>query len=173
MKVVWALGPATVRDVYEALRRHRKVAYTTVMTMMNILEQKGHLKKKRGEKAYVYQAAKPRKQVVRNMVEDFLGRVFDGLGMPMDGGPQPLTNRAVIWRAKGDFDRATNALKAAVFWNPKLGPAHVLLGRIAVLKNDCATAQGSADKALQIDANDQDALALKRLIEQKCKTGPG
>ena len=74
-----------------------------------------------------------------------------------------------LYERKGDFDRATNALKAAVFWNPKLGPAHVLLGRIAVLKNDCAAAQASADKALQIDANDQDAQALKRLIEQKCK----
>jgi tetratricopeptide (TPR) repeat protein/nucleotide-binding universal stress UspA family protein len=76
-----------------------------------------------------------------------------------------------VYERKGDFDRATNALKAAVFWNPKLGPAHVLLGRIAVLRNDCAGAQASADKALQIDANDQDAQALKRLIEQKCKPG--
>ena len=75
-----------------------------------------------------------------------------------------------LYERQGDFDRATNALKAAVFWNPKLVPAHVLLGRIAVLKNDCAGAQASADKALQIEANDQDAQALKRLIEQKCKT---
>jgi Tfp pilus assembly protein PilF len=40
------------------------------------------------------------------------------------------------------------------------------------LKDDCASAQASVDKALQIDINDQDAQALKRLIEQKCKTGP-
>jgi Tfp pilus assembly protein PilF len=46
----------------------------------------------------------------------------------------------------------------------------VLLGRIAVLKNDCASAQSSADKALQIDPDDQPAQALKRLIEQRCKT---
>ena len=77
-----------------------------------------------------------------------------------------------VYERKGDFDRAANALKAAVFWNPKLVPAHVLLGRIAVLKDDCASAQASVDKALQIDINDQDAQALKRLIEQKCKTGP-
>ena len=75
-----------------------------------------------------------------------------------------------VYERKGDFDRAANALKAAVFWNPKLVPAHVLLGRIAVLKDDCASAQASVDKALQIDINDQDAQALKRLIEQKCKT---
>jgi tetratricopeptide (TPR) repeat protein len=78
-----------------------------------------------------------------------------------------------LYERKGDFERASNALKAAVFWNPKLVPAHVLLGRIAVLKNDCASAQASADKALQIDPNDQDGQALKRLIEQKCKPGTG
>jgi len=78
-----------------------------------------------------------------------------------------------LYERKGDFERATNALKAAVFWNPRLVPAHVLLGRIAVLKNDCASAQASADKALQIDPNDQDGQALKRLIEQKCKPATG
>ena len=44
MHVVWNLGRATVREVYETLRRRRKVAYTSVMTVMKILEQKGHLK---------------------------------------------------------------------------------------------------------------------------------
>jgi tetratricopeptide (TPR) repeat protein len=78
-----------------------------------------------------------------------------------------------VYERRGDFDRATNALKAAVFWNPKLGPAHVLLGRIAVLKSDCASAQVSANKALEIDPSDQDALALKRLIDQKCKSESG
>ncbi|HKG20972.1 MAG TPA: hypothetical protein VKC34_03670, partial [Blastocatellia bacterium] len=65
--------------------------------------------------------------------------------------------------------RAINALKAAVFWNPRLVAAHVLLGRIAVLKNDCPGATTSLNKALQIDPGDQDAQALNRLVEQKCK----
>ena len=47
MKVVWKLDKATVRDVYEALREKRPIAYTTVMTMMKILEEKGYLKKSR------------------------------------------------------------------------------------------------------------------------------
>ncbi len=76
---------------------------------------------------------------------------------------------ARVFERRGDFERATNALKAALFWNPRLGAAHVLAGRIAVLKNDCASADGSATKALQFDPTDQDAMALKRLIEQKCK----
>ena len=78
MKVVWRLGSATVRDVYEALREQRRVAYTTVMTMMKILEEKGYLKKSAADRAHVYRPAKPRQQVVGAMVRDFLDRVFDG-----------------------------------------------------------------------------------------------
>ena len=65
MKVVWKLGTPTVRQVYETLLEHRKVAYTTVMTMMNILEQKGHLAKTQEDRAYLYRSTKPRNQVLR------------------------------------------------------------------------------------------------------------
>jgi BlaI family transcriptional regulator, penicillinase repressor len=78
MKVVWRLDKATVRDVYEALREKRPVAYTTVMTMMKILEEKGYLKKALVERAHVYRPAQRRQQVVGAMVRDFLDRVFDG-----------------------------------------------------------------------------------------------
>ena len=78
MKVVWGLKRATVRQVYEALREKRPVAYTTVMTMMRILEQKGYLKKTLQDRAHVYQPSKPRQQVIGAMVRDFLERVFDG-----------------------------------------------------------------------------------------------
>jgi BlaI family transcriptional regulator, penicillinase repressor len=78
MKVVWKLDKATVRDVYEELREKRPVAYTTVMTMMKILEEKGYLKKSRAERAYMYKPSRPRQQVVGAMVRDFVDRVFDG-----------------------------------------------------------------------------------------------
>jgi predicted transcriptional regulator len=78
MKVVWKLEKATVRDVYESLRERRSIAYTTVMTMMKILEEKGYLKKTRVERAYVYRPSRPRQQVVGAMVRDFVDRVFDG-----------------------------------------------------------------------------------------------
>ena len=78
MKVVWRLEKATVRDVHDALRQKRAVAYTTVMTMMKILEEKGYLKKALVDRAHVYRPAKPRQQVVGGMVRDFVDRVFDG-----------------------------------------------------------------------------------------------
>jgi BlaI family transcriptional regulator, penicillinase repressor len=78
MKVVWRLDKATVREVYEALRATRQIAYTTVMTMMRILEDKGYLKKTAADRAHVYRPARPRQQVLGAMVRDFLDRVFDG-----------------------------------------------------------------------------------------------
>lgn len=79
MKVVWRLENATVRDVYEAMRAERTIAYTTVMTMMRILEEKGYLKKTASpDRAYVYVPAKPRQQVLGAMLRDFVDRVFDG-----------------------------------------------------------------------------------------------
>lgn len=83
MKVIWPLGQATVREVYDALRERRTVAYTTVQTMMNILETKGHLKKQPGEKAQVYAPVRPQQAVVRTMVRDFVNRVFDGSARPL------------------------------------------------------------------------------------------
>ena len=83
MKVVWDKGSATVRDVYEELLKHRKIAYTTVMTMMGILEQKGRLTKSDSDRAYVYSPAQPRGEVVGNMVQDFVKRVFDGSAKPL------------------------------------------------------------------------------------------
>jgi predicted transcriptional regulator len=83
MKVVWRLDKATVRDVYQALRDRREIAYTTVMTMMKILEEKGYLKKTRVDRAYLYRPARPRHQVLGAMVRDFVDRVFDGAAAPL------------------------------------------------------------------------------------------
>lgn len=78
MKVIWRREQATVRDVYETLRERRAIAYTTVMTMMNVLEEKGYLAKARVDRAYVYRPTRPQQQVVGQMVTDFVDRVFDG-----------------------------------------------------------------------------------------------
>jgi predicted transcriptional regulator len=83
MKVIWRLDTATVRQVYETLLEKRRIAYTTVMTMMNILEQKGYLKKRQEERAYVYRPSQPQQQVIRGMVREFVNRVFNGSAEPL------------------------------------------------------------------------------------------
>ena len=83
MKVVWKLGTATVRDVYDELRARREIAYTTVLTMMKILDQKGYLTAERGDRAFVYKPVQSRQAVVGGMVREFVDRVFDGAARPM------------------------------------------------------------------------------------------
>src|SRR3954463_14780745 len=76
MKIVWDRETVTVRDVYEALLERRKVAYTTVMTMMKILEQKGRLKKTQAERAYVYRAAQPKGQGIGAVARGSAPRLY-------------------------------------------------------------------------------------------------
>jgi BlaI family transcriptional regulator, penicillinase repressor len=102
MKIVWPLGRATVRDVYDTLRDRRTIAYTTVQTMMNILETKGHLKKEPGERAQLYVPVRPQQAVVRSMVREFVERVFDGSARPL------LVH---LVREKGLTDRERRALQ--------------------------------------------------------------
>ena len=83
MKIVWDRGSATVREVYEELLTRRKIAYTTVMTMMGILEQKGRLRKSEVARAFVYKPSEPRTKVVGNMVQEFVKRVFNGSAQPL------------------------------------------------------------------------------------------
>ena len=83
MKILWDRGEATVREVYEVLLERRKIAYTTVMTMLGVLEGKGHLEKASAEKAYVYRPARPKQEVIGTMVSDFVARVFNGSAKPL------------------------------------------------------------------------------------------
>ena len=83
MKLVWARGQASVRDVYEALLEERRIAYTTVMTMLNVLEKKGHLKKKAVGRSFVYRPTRPQRQVISGMVREFVERVFGGSAEPL------------------------------------------------------------------------------------------
>lgn len=80
MEVVWeSNGVVTVRDVFEKINKNRKVAYTTVMTIMGRLVEKGLLKRKASGKAYNYQASytkdtfltKATRQIIKNFVASF------------------------------------------------------------------------------------------------------
>ncbi len=83
LKVIWERGEATVREVFSDLEKQRKIAYTTVLTMMGVLERKGHLTKRAGERAYVYTPTIPQDEMVKTMVDEFVGRVFNGSAQPL------------------------------------------------------------------------------------------
>ena len=78
MKVVWERGAATVKEVCDAISQKKVTAYTTILTLMGILEEKGVLVHSRSGRAYVYEALLTRQQATRNQVRDVLTRFFDG-----------------------------------------------------------------------------------------------
>jgi predicted transcriptional regulator len=83
LKVIWQRGRASVREVYNDLLKQREIAYTTVLTMMGILERKGHLQKTRGERAYIYSPVESQDETQQRMVKEFVDRVFNGSAGPL------------------------------------------------------------------------------------------
>jgi BlaI family transcriptional regulator, penicillinase repressor len=78
MKVVWALNNATVKEVCDAMSQTKTVAYTTILTLMGILEEKGALVHTRSGRAFVYSPLLSRQQATRNQVRDVINRFFGG-----------------------------------------------------------------------------------------------
>ena len=79
LKVLWGNGHATVRDVWRVLSASEpELAYTTALSLMQVLEQKGLVGHRSEGKTYVYFARVERKNVFERLVSRFLERVFDG-----------------------------------------------------------------------------------------------
>jgi len=78
MNVVWALDQASGREVTDALSVEKPVAYTTVVTLMNILVGKGHLLRVPDGRQFRYRPKVSQKRALSGLVRDFVDRVFAG-----------------------------------------------------------------------------------------------
>ncbi len=78
MKVIWSLGTATVKDVCDSMSQTKAVAYTTILTLMGILEEKGALTHTRSGRAFLFRPVLSRRQATRNQMRDVIARFFDG-----------------------------------------------------------------------------------------------
>jgi len=78
LAIVWELGTAKVRDVYEILRERRTIAYTTVMTVMNNLVKKSLLTQDRSGIAYEYSPAIPGREVATTVLDSVVQRLLGG-----------------------------------------------------------------------------------------------
>ena len=76
MRIIWERGELSVRGVYEEMRKHRRIAYTTVMTHMNLLVRKRRLTKRQSGRTFIYAAVDSREQVLQEMLQEFVDRVF-------------------------------------------------------------------------------------------------
>ena len=78
LKVIWRRGAATVRQVRDALAPERPLAHTSVITIMNIMTEKGYLERDAESHAHVYRARVAEKAVRKRMLGDLVRRAFDG-----------------------------------------------------------------------------------------------
>src|SRR2546423_13409439 len=78
LRVLWARGPATVRDVHHELSRTQKTGYTTVLKLLQIMTDKGLVTRDETERAHVYQAVSSEERTQQGLIADLLDKAFGG-----------------------------------------------------------------------------------------------
>ena len=76
LRVLWARGPSTVRQIAEQMGR--ETGYTTILKLLQIMTEKRLVVRDESSRTHIYQAASTRDQTERQLVTDLLDRVFDG-----------------------------------------------------------------------------------------------
>jgi len=78
LRVLWQRGPSTVRDVHESLDHARPVGYTTVLKLLQIMVEKGLVRRDASTRSHVYAAVASQGATQRRLVADLVRRVFGG-----------------------------------------------------------------------------------------------
>lgn len=78
LAVLWSIGPATVRQVYEVISRRRTAQYSTILKFMQIMAEKGLVIRNQDQRAHIYEPAKPREWTRQQLAGDLLERAFSG-----------------------------------------------------------------------------------------------
>lgn len=78
LTVLWSIGPATVREVYDVIRRRRPAQYSTILKFMQIMAEKGLVHRDEKQRAHVYEAARTREWTQRQLASDLMERAFSG-----------------------------------------------------------------------------------------------
>jgi predicted transcriptional regulator len=78
LNILWGRGPSTVREVLDELTARPRPAYTTVLTMMRLMYEKGYLDRRQRGRAHVYQARLRERRVKSGLVRDLVAGAFRG-----------------------------------------------------------------------------------------------
>src|SRR5439155_22814427 len=78
LRVLWRLGPSTVRQVQEELNRNQPTGYTTVLKMLQIMTEKGLVGRDESARTHVHEATLPEAETQKQLVSDLLERASGG-----------------------------------------------------------------------------------------------
>jgi len=78
LTVLWSRGPSTVREVHEAILKRRPAQYTTILKLLQIMDEKGLVRRNEKQRAHIYEPSQPREATQRQLAGDLLQRAFNG-----------------------------------------------------------------------------------------------
>lgn len=78
LSVLWSRGPSTVREVHEVVATRKPAQYTTVLKQLQVMAEKGLVRRDESQRSHVYEAARPREWTQRQLAGDLLERAFAG-----------------------------------------------------------------------------------------------
>ncbi len=78
LTVLWSRGPSTVRDVHDAIAARKPAQYTTVLKQLQVMAEKGLVRRDETLRSHVYEPARPREWTQRQLAGDLLNRAFEG-----------------------------------------------------------------------------------------------
>lgn len=78
LRVLWKLGPCTVKEVFDALRPTKPVGYTTVLKQLQVMHSKGLVRRSERFRAHVYEPNQPQEQTQQHLARSLLRQAFDG-----------------------------------------------------------------------------------------------
>src|ERR687885_306317 len=83
LNVLWKRGPSTVREVHDALLESKEIGYTTILKLMQIMSEKGLVKRDESDRRHVYEAERAQDETQRQLLHDLLERAFNGSATKM------------------------------------------------------------------------------------------
>lgn len=78
LTVLWSRGPSTVREVHEIIAGRKPAQYTTVLKQLQVMAEKGLVRRDDSQRSHVYEPARPREWTQRQLAGDLLDRAFGG-----------------------------------------------------------------------------------------------
>jgi len=78
LRVLWQLGPSTVRQVHDVLMRERPTAYTTALKLLQIMTEKGLVRRDEADRTHIYHPRLTQEQTQRQLIRDLMDRAFGG-----------------------------------------------------------------------------------------------
>jgi BlaI family penicillinase repressor len=114
LTVLWSRGPSTVRDVHEITAKSKPTQYTTVLKLMQIMAEKGLLRRDEERRAHVYEAACPPEWTQKQLAGDLLQRAFNGsaarlLQGALSARKASKTELAELRKLLDDYERKTRS----------------------------------------------------------------